>query len=149
VATIEPFDQAMIERYLKTSGVRYLRDNEGDFLIRFSYDDDVGGELTVYLIASGKSKQIYVVRVSCSRPIDKSDWGRAVTLCNTWHREMRWPKAYLRVKDPATDTAGSIVLEEQIDLEKGIHQELFDDFTNTIIAASNQFWEWAHREHGL
>jgi len=147
--TVQKFDRSMIEKYLKSVNLKYLRDSDGDFVAQFAYDEDTGCELTLYLIAAGQKNEIYVIRVLSDKRIPKSDWGRAMMLCNTWNDERRWPKAYLHVANPDKDTIGTIVLEEQIDLEKGIHQELLDDLTTTILMGAHLFWEWAHKEKGL
>jgi len=139
----------MIERYLKQHGLRYLRDSDGDFQVQFAYDEDVGGELTIYCGAEGRDHDIYVVRISSSRMVPKAEWGRAITLCNTWNKDKRWPKAYLRVKDPSTDVVGGIFLEEELNLEAGVHFELLDSYTTTAIAAANEFWRWLHSDFGL
>jgi len=147
--TIEKFTHDMIKKYLDSKDLRYLRDRDDDFLVQFGYDDRVGGSLDVWLMAEGPQKTIYHIRVSCDRPVAKADWGKAINLCNTWNKERRWPKSYLVVRDPSTDSHGSIYVEEQINLESGIHQELLDDFTDTTIATAFAFWEWLHREQGM
>ncbi len=149
MATVQPFTRSMIEKYLKDSELHYLTDTEGDFIVQFAYDKELGGELAVYFIAGGNNHDIYLVRVTSSRPVSKPDWGRAISLCNTWNKDRRWPKAYLRVKDPSSDDVGSIILEEQIDLSVGVHQELVEHFSLTVLAAATQFWKWAHGEFGL
>jgi len=149
MSTVQRFDHTVIEKYLKGRDLKYLRDSEGDYRIDFAYDEDTGCELTVWLIASGQHNEIYEVLVISDKRIPKSDWEKIIMLCNTWNRERRWPKAYLYVRDSATDTIGHIRLEQQIDLEQGIHQELFNDFTNTIILGAFLFWEWAHKEQNL
>ncbi len=53
------------------------------------------------------------------------------------------------MQDPETSTHGTIRLEGQLDLEAGIHQELFDSFTDTIMSAAGRFWSWAHTERNL
>ncbi len=147
--TVQRFDRNMIEKHLKARSVKYLRDSDGDFRIEFAYDEDTGCELTVWLIAAGTQNQIYDVLVVSNKRIPKSDWARAIMVCNTWNKEWRWPTAYLYVSDPSTDTTGTIRLEQQIDLEPGIHQELLGDFTDTIITGAFAFWKWAHKEQGL
>lgn len=146
---VQRFDRSMIERYLKQTGYKYLRDSDGDFHVNFHYEEDTGCELSILLCAEGKGSEIYSIRVLSDKRIPKSDWGRAIMLCNTWNKERRWPKAYLHVSDPAKDTVASIVLEQQIDLEKGIHQELLDHLTSSILLGGYVFWQWAHKENGL
>ncbi len=147
--TVQKFDRSMIERYLKSRNLKYLVDSDGDYRVEFAYDESVGCGLKVLLIAAGPRHQIYQIVVLSDKRIPQKDWARAVMACNTWNKEKRWPKAYLYVADPSKDTVGMIMLEGQIDLEKGIHQELFNDFTDTIIATATSFWKWAHTEQGF
>jgi hypothetical protein len=143
VPTVERFSHAMVEKYLRNAGLNFLRDSDGDFLVQFAYDDDIGCKLSCYLLLEGAAKEIYCVRVIADKRISRNVWGQAVMLCNTWNKEKRWPKAFLYVKDAASDQYGQVMLEEQIDLEEGIHQELLNDFTFTVISGANTFWEWA------
>jgi hypothetical protein len=149
MATVEKFTRPMIERYLRSVGVKFLTDSDGDFVVQFGYSETQGCELSFYFIAGGRENEIYVIRAFSDKRIARDEWARAVMLCNQWNTERRWPKAYLQVKDPASDNYGAILLEEQIDLEKGIHQELLDDFSNTFVVTAGSFWEWAHKEKGL
>lgn len=147
--TVKKFDRSMIENYLKSRNLKYLVDSDDDYRVEFAYSESTGCELTVLLIAAGAKREIYQILVLSDKRIPKKDWGQAIMACNTWNKEKRWPKAYLYVSDPSKDSVGMIMLEGQIDLEKGIHQELFDDFTDTIIVTANSFWEWAHKEQGF
>ncbi len=149
MAIVSQFDRSMIEQFLKSTGLRYLRDSDGDFIVQFGFDVDRGNEMSVMLMASGNMGQIYAIYTESTTIIQPLDVERAIRMCNTWNTEKRWPKAYLRMRQDAGRSYGRIMLEGQLDLEKGIHQELLDDFTSTIIATSNAFWEWAHKEHGF
>jgi len=143
------FDAAMIERYLKEVGLRYLIDNDGDYIVQFAEDSDFNGELSVLFGRGGNKKDVYYVRVYCNKTIPKTRFADALLLCNRWNKERRWPKAFLNTRDTGDTTKGDIVLELQIDLEKGIHQALFNDFTNTVISGAIQFWRWAVQEQKL
>jgi putative sensory transduction regulator len=147
--TVETFNRGMIEKYLKANDLRFLKDEDGDFVVDFAYDEDCGCELSFRLLAEGQQSEIYVIRAMADKRIQKADWGRAIMLCNTWNMERRWPRSYLYVRDQSKDTTGGIVLEEQIDLEKGIHQELLDHYTDTVMSAAYSFWQWAHKEQNL
>jgi hypothetical protein len=149
MAVVKQFDRSMIEEFLKSTGLRYLRDSDGDFIVQFGFDVDRGNEMSVMLMASGNMGQIYSIYTESTTIIQPGDVDRAIRMCNTWNTEKRWPKAYLRLRQDAGRSYGRIILEGQLDVEKGIHQELLDDFTGTIIATSNAFWEWAHREQGF
>ena len=143
------FNRGMIKQYLDSVGLRYMTDTEGDFHIFFGYQEEIGCSLTITLAAQGRRSEIYVVRAVADKHIPKQEWGKAIMLCNTYNRGHRWPKAYLYVRDPNDDATVVIMLEEQIDLEKGIHQALFDDFTHTVIASVHTFWTWAHGEQAF
>lgn len=149
MATLQTFNRNMIEKYLKSKELNYFRDSDDDLLIQIGYDDDYGCKLTFYFMISGTAENIYAIRVFSDKRIPKSDWGRAIMLCNTWNQEKRWPKAFLDVKKPDSDTTATIQLNYDIDLQQGIHQELFDDMTETIIRGGMLFWEWAHKEQGF
>jgi len=138
----------MIERYLQGKSLRFMVDADGDFRVEFAHDRECDCELTVWFIAGGPKKDVYCVRVNSNKHIPQRDWGKAVLICNQWNKERRWPKAFLYYRDSEAEH-GDILLEGQIDLEQGIHQELFDDFTNTVIATAFQFWKWAHEEKGV
>lgn len=148
MGVVQTFDSSMIENYLRTRNLRYSIDMDGDYRVDFSYDDDVGGELTYWLVRGGQDKDVYQILVMSTRRIPKPEWGLAVMLCNTWNTEKRWPKAYLYIRDNSAETA-EIRLDQSIDLETGVHQELLDDFTNTMTSGAIQFWMWAHKEKGL
>lgn len=147
MAVVQRFTRDMIENYLRSKNLRFLRDNDGDFAVEFGYDADTGCELTFLLMAAGKQSQIYSILVRSDKHIGRADFGKMVMLCNTWNKDKRWPKAYLTVND--ANTNGSILLEGQVNFETGIHQEFLDDFTLTIIAAAFEFWKWLHQEHGI
>ncbi len=148
MSDVQQFTRSMVERFLRSRNYRYLTDNDGDFVVHFAYDSDADCKITFYFIASGQNKTIFSINARSDKPIPKAEWGRIVMLCNTWNKEKRWPKAYLSVED-ASSTRGEIVLGESIDLDTGIHQELLDDYTLTMIIGTTLFWEWLHKEHGI
>jgi hypothetical protein len=149
MAIVKPFDRSMIEQFLRKTGWRFLVDSDGDFEVRFHYDEDTGCELNMYFLVEGKNQQIYTIRVGSDKRFPKTKWGQAVMVCNTWNKEKRWPKAYFYVRNPEEDTVGIIQLEYCFDFEQCVHQELFEDMTATIVSAANMFWEWAYKEQGL
>lgn len=147
--SIKKFDRRMIKNFLDKAELNYFTDKDGDFTINFAYDEELGCELSFWFIVTGSNDEIYQVLISSDKDIPKSQWARVLMLCNTWNEEMRWPKVYLHIDDIDNDTTGNILLEEQIDLEQGIHQELLNDYTETILSTSFQFWKWMHEEHGF
>jgi len=149
LATVQQFNHSMIEKFLRSQNYRFLTDSDGDFVLQFVYSKNADCKLTFNLMVAGKAKDIYSMRATSDKNIPKQEWGRVIMLCNTWNKEKRWPKAYLNVRDADSSPYGEIILEQNFDLEQGIHQELFDDFTSSMIAGSNLFWEWIHNENGI
>lgn len=145
---VQRFDQAMIEAYLQKKGVIYLVDQDGNYRVGYSHDAEIGGAMTVWLLRAGEQREIYHIRVTSDRRIAQWSWGKAMLLCNQWNGERRWPKAFLFY--PADDAEfGEVVLEGQLDLEHGVHMELFEYFTDATVSGAYQFWKWAHEEQGL
>lgn len=149
MATVSIFNDNMIESYFKSKETEFLKDSAGDYCVRLGRDDDWGCGLDIWLIKGGKNKGILTVAVYADKEIAKQNWGKYIMLCNTYNKERRWPKAYLQIDDENTSTNGKLILEEHIDLEKGIHQELFNDYVDTVLSAAFGFWKWLHKEKGL
>lgn len=145
---VEQFNRSMVEKFLRSRNYRFLTDSDGDFILQFAYESDADCKISIHLIAAGENNEIYSLTARSDKSIPKSEWGRVVMLCNTWNRERRWPKSYLYVDD-SSSARGEIFLEESIDLGTGIHQELLNDFTITMIIGANLFWAWLHKEHGI
>ncbi len=149
MATVQKFEKSMIEKFLKSRGLKYLIDQDGDYRVEFAYDPETQCELTIWLLAEGSAHDIYRVLAMSDKRIPKSDWGRAILACNTWNKEKRWPKAFLYVRDPNADPFGFIHLEQQLPLDTGVHQEFLDHMTNMTIMGAHLFWKWAVSEQGL
>jgi Putative bacterial sensory transduction regulator len=147
--TVQKFDRSMIERYLEETGWPYNKDDDGDFWVSFAPDEDTPFSISVLFAAQGDSNCIYTVLGQANRPILRSEWGRALLMCNNWNKELCWGKAYLSIDNPDTDTTGKIFIDERISLENGIHQELFREISGSTIGAIWEFWKRAHKEHGF
>lgn len=148
MGSVETFSPTMVETYLRSRRLAYQRDGDGDFRIAFAYDAELGCALDCWMIVGGRDRQILAFRAVGQRPIPRGEFSRVLALCNEWNRDRRWPKAYLFHRS-VDDEPGAIYLEENIDLAPGIHQELLDDWLDTMRSAAVEFWIWAHREQGL
>ncbi|MHB1354710.1 MAG: type III secretion system chaperone family protein [Anaerolineae bacterium] len=146
---IKPFNLDMIEAFLKSKDLDYEIDKDGDVSLSVSEDEKMGCSMRIWLMIAGENKDVYDIRIYTDRDIAKEDWSRAIMTCNEWNDAKRWPKVYFHVSDPDADTGGRVICEGDIDLEAGIHQDLFDDFTSTIFAGAQSFWEWMHSEKGF
>ncbi|MCS6802126.1 MAG: YbjN domain-containing protein [Chloroflexota bacterium] len=148
MASVETFSPAMLETYFRSRRLAYQRDADGDYRVAFAYDEELGCALDCWFLIGGRDRQILAFRAVGLRPIPRSEFSRVIELCNEWNRDRRWPKAYLYARAP-DDPEGAIYLEENIDLAPGIHQDLLDDWLDTMRSAAVEFWIWAHREKGL
>ncbi|HET6386261.1 MAG TPA: YbjN domain-containing protein [Armatimonadota bacterium] len=146
MAEVEPFNRAMIEKFLKANDVEYEVDEDGDLILETEADSDTGWELNIYLIVEGDAKEIFTIRGFLDPEVPSEQWDEAAHLCNTWNSTTYWPKAYLGILDREKDTTGVLVLERQIDLEAGIHTGLFESYASQAIDGMYEFLNWAPRE---
>jgi hypothetical protein len=146
MSPVRTFDHTMIQAFLKSSGLKYLTDSDGDYVVEFSYNPDLDCELSYWFIVGGKDRDIYRVAVHTNKRLAQQQIGQAIVLCNEWNRERRWPKAYVNLVDSSGVSYGEIILEEQLNLEAGIHQELLNTFTLTVMVTGESFWKWANEQ---
>lgn len=151
--TIQPFTLDTIERLLKRKEISYWRSDQKTCLVFLGYDQDSDRCLRSSHAIEGKNESIYCLRVVGDRRVDAKDYGRARELCDQWNGSYRWPRAYLEIPTLAdgagVPASGLLVLDYQLDLEKGIHQSLFDDLVEGAVFASFSFWKMAKEEFGL
>jgi hypothetical protein len=141
--TVQEFDRKMVKSFLESADLHYLTDSDGDFRIDLPADDDVKCDLEVWLLISDEQEEILSIMIRSDKRIPRQEQGRALLLCNTWNADNYWPTAYLDTEE------GSIVLDRAIDFEKGVHQELLDDFVLGTIGTAMTFWQWAIDEKEL
>jgi Putative bacterial sensory transduction regulator len=150
MAIVDSFNVLMIERFIKSNGWGYSVDRDGDLKIEFKYDDEIGSEMTFHFILGGQNKSIYTLRSVTNKFVPKNNLGQALIICNLWNRDHRWPNAYLYYENESNDSrAGFMILERHLNLEVGIHQELFDTITDDTLSAAYLFWKKVYQEYGL
>lgn len=145
----ENFSHAMIEAFLEEDGLHYLRDQDGDFIVQFGYDDEIDGHPRFLLAVGGADHEQYCLRGDTFRRITRIDFDRVLRLCNEWNAHYKMPKVYFEVDDPNLSTTGRVVCEQWIDLEVGIRQELVNHLTSTFFSACFGFWRWLERQNAL
>ena len=145
----EPFGHAMIEAFLEEDGLHYLRDRDGDFIVQFGYDDEIGGHPRFLLAVSGDDREQFCLRGDTLQRVPRFDWDRVLRLCNEWNAHYKMPKVYFEVDDPNTSTTGRVVCEQWLDLEVGIPQTLVNHLTSTFFSACFGFWRWLERQDAL
>ncbi|MFO0949905.1 MAG: YbjN domain-containing protein [Isosphaeraceae bacterium] len=149
IGFVEPFGRPMIEAFLESDGLHYLRDRDGDFIVQFGYDEEISGHPRFLLAAVGDDQEQYCLRGETFRRVPRSDWDRVMRLCNEWNALYKMPKVYLEVDDPNTSATGRVVCEQWVDLEVGAHQELVNHLTGTFFSACFGFWRWLVRQDAI
>lgn len=145
--TPEGFSLSMIEKYLRTRGYPFLRDQNDLFTVRFTRDEASGRELTVWLSAEGQENNVYAIRVYADEPVAEADFHKALAACNTWNAKWRWARAVLLHQDgPDAGAAGQIMIDWHLDLREGMHQELLSYVTDDAIRTAFEFWTWVRQE---
>jgi Putative bacterial sensory transduction regulator len=141
------FSREMIKRYLDGQGLTYLRDAPGDFRVDFAHDDDLDCALSFWIMAVGADDEILGVEARSTRRFSRESWDWALYVVNEWNKRMRYPKAYFFVAEPHEDKTGEIRLDQYVDLEKGIHQQLFDSIVFTVMGGATRFWGWMKEQN--
>lgn len=133
----EPFTRELIEALLRSRGVRFLRDDDGDFMADFICEGS-DEQVTIWFVAEGSGDSIY--RISGTAPHRPVPAERAAALesCNAWNREHRWPKA---VVVDSGDT-WRIATAGDIDLSAGLTRALFESLTDHVVYSILEFWTW-------
>lgn len=141
-STVQRFTRTMIRRYLDRTELDYLRDTHDDFRVDFAYDDDLNCALSFWLMAVGQQDEIYGIEARSTRRFPGETWDWCLLVVNEWNKRMRYPKAYFYVADAEQGRTGEIRLEQYTDLEKGVHQDLLDSLTYTVMGGAMRFYSW-------
>jgi hypothetical protein len=133
---VEPFTPVLIQRFLKSQGLRYFVSEENEYLVIFDADD-TKPEVLFSFSPSGNNASVYSIRARAIAPAGRelSEW---YELVNNWSRDWRWPTAYVI---PGEHSVLYIYLEAHYQLASGIHQALFDELSQTIITGVSLFFD--------
>src|SRR5947209_4714601 len=136
----------MIGGYLDGRQLAYRRDSSGDFQVDFAHDDELGCATTFLFMAVGQNDEIFGIEARSNRRFSEDAWDWAMFLVNEWNKRMRYPKAYFMLSDRDQSRTGEIRLEQYLDLERAIHQDLFDSIVFTTMGAATRFWSWVNEQ---
>jgi len=146
---VEPFSHAMIETFLEADGLHYLRDQDGDFIVQFGYDEEIDGHPRFLLAVAGDESEQFCLRGDTLRRVPRPDWDHTLRLCNEWNAHYKMPKVYFEVDDPNASSTGRVVCEQWLDLEVGAQQDQINHFASTFFSACFGFWRWLGRQDAL
>ncbi len=71
MATVKNFDRSVIESYLTDRGLRFTRDDDGDFVVQFPYQEELGCEVILVFCAEGPQDDVYSIRLISNKRIPK------------------------------------------------------------------------------
>lgn len=156
---VRPLSMEMLERFARWKNWTCWRKSSHLLLVTFRYDPACDRETQICLSIQGKNDDILLMEWSGDQRVRPEQFDLAFRLCNDWNDECRWPRAYLEIprcgledgegeKMPDRPRSGSLTLDAQFMLGKGIHQALLDDMLREIVASGWTFWTWA-LERGL
>lgn len=126
-----------IKEMLDERNYKYLLDNDGDYRVEFTLDNS-DAILSICFILQGTRKDIFGIQALCSRRFFSDDWLKAMKVCNEWNKDKLFGKAYLNYSEDRPHA--TVIIEQWIDLEKGIHKDLLFDYCSVIMGSINKFW---------
>jgi hypothetical protein len=155
---IRPLSVDMIERFLRWKGWNHWKHSDGTRMVNFRYDPISDRETLLRFMIQGKNLNVFQMSWSSDRRVSAERFDQAFRLCNEWNDHKRWPRAYVEMpraaknEDETEDkevTSGTLVLDLQFLVHKGIQQELFNEMVRDAIATGWDFWKNAYTEYGL
>lgn len=126
--TVE-FNRALIRQYVEERNLRYLTDQDGDYVAILAMEECPQKLFTIFA-ASGVREDVFSITMRVEPSPEMSEL-EALRLVNRWNAQRRWPKAY--------HTEDGFTLDWHIDLEMGISPALFADMCDTVMLAAHQF----------
>lgn len=126
---IEPLSTDLIERYLRSRGLRFFRSDDGEeFLMLSSYER---GKLHVTLRLNGLRRDVLEISVSPAAYHPAGERPRLMELVNDWNRDTHWPKAFVR--ETVRPGRVSVVGENAYLLSDGIHLEALGNLVRSAV----------------
>jgi hypothetical protein len=164
---LSPLTQDMLGAWIAQEGYTAFSHPSRGFLINYKFGLRSDRCVTFRLYVSGKDADILVLNWSCDKRVPPDQFVRALRLCNWWNNEYRWPRAMVEPDYRYTDAdedpppskeeveareathATHLVLDYQVCLPKGVHQETLNALIDSAIETSWTFWRRAHEDWGL
>jgi Putative bacterial sensory transduction regulator len=144
-----PLSQGLITRALDGLRLPYTLDSDGDILTGFS-EDQFGGDLSIWLLVGGDNKDILRILVTVNRKIPQSKWHPALVMCNEYHQNSRYGRAYLVFQQPDDpEPEPTLCFDSRIPLRDGATEDFLKTFIVANLGDARQLFAMAHREKGL
>jgi hypothetical protein len=141
MSVVSPISIDRVRRVLDKLSISHKVDDDGDIAFVLNADDDVAYDVVCFLMLKGSNKEVYQIMLIPSKAIPARKQGEALLACNQWNVEKLYPAAYLQPGDES-----KVVAMYGIDLEKGIHDELLEDFTRSIVSMGWEFFKFISKK---
>jgi hypothetical protein len=126
---VKQVSNEMIEDYLRRRNLKFLRDQDGAYVLLLRVDEKMPGvTLTVFLKGG---QQTYAMAAVLPVAMIRTA-SHPLQVVNDWNREKACPRAYY-------DNEGNYILDLQLFLAPGITQALFDHISDWFFAGVGFF----------
>jgi hypothetical protein len=134
---MHPLSKPLIERVLDDVELNHRRDHEDDVASVFSGEGLPGDMICWYLIEG--EDDIFRLLCTVDLPVPQEKWGHALLLCNNYHRQCRFGRAYLRIREGQTDA--KLSFDASLDLREGVTDSSLQRFIMLSLFAAHVFFE--------
>lgn len=143
MSCVRPFNKERLIEYLKSNGLRYSIDQDGEISTSFGHD---GIDFRVHLLARGADESALCLVGTRARGYGADQRADCLEACNRWNLDHRSPTVCLH-----TDDSGQsfVVTGWNVELDQGVHQELLKDMIDSFLRSNFRFWEWMREERDL
>lgn len=128
---IEPLTRERVGSVLQGMGIRFLRDEDGDFVLFLGIPS---AKLVAMVLVSvqGKGKILTVGGLVQNLPTE--DPRDLLDKANAWNQKHRWPRVFLRDDE--------LHFDYHVDLERGVSDAQLENFLKTAFATIQQLIAW-------
>jgi hypothetical protein len=135
---LQPLSKARVERNLDAVELNHSRDRDDDPYSVFSGEGLPGNMVCCYLI-EGEDNDILRLHCAVDLPVLKEKWGQALLLCNDYHGQSRFGKAYLRMEEG--EAHARLYFSACIDLSDGVTDDYLQRYIMLSLYAAHVFFE--------
>lgn len=132
-----------IASWLHQRGLRYLQDQDDNFVVAFAYSDGLGRRLETQ-ISVDEDAEILAIHTWSDRLVGEDAVSRALLVCNGWNATHRWPTAYfVRHETPAGTPRHQLFTAINVFLV-GDQRHAIPGLCEIAYATSIDFWQTAN-----
>jgi hypothetical protein len=140
---LHTLSKALIERNLDEVELNHSRDREDDIYSVFSGEGLPGNMVCCYLL-EGEDNDILRLHCTVDLPVPQEKWGQALLMCNDYHSQSRFGKAYLRIKEG--EAHARLYFSACIDLSDGVTDDYLQRYIMLSLYAAHVFFEKTRKE---